>query len=87
MGDYNIMRVKMKLVDEVAFIRPILILFLVVYHAFLIYGGGWAQPVGYVDIPLYKEYMRIPRRDKENGALQPHVRRSGKSRDQLFSAC
>lgn len=49
------MRVKMKLVEEVAFIRPILILLLVVYHAFLIYGGGWAQPVGYVDIPMYRD--------------------------------
>ena len=45
----------MKLVAEVAFIRPILIFLLILYHAFDIYGGGWTQPVGYVDIPMYKD--------------------------------
>ena len=33
--------------------RPILIVFLVVYHAFIVYGGGWEQPIGFIDIPLY----------------------------------
>ena len=45
----------MKLITEVAFIRPILIFLLVIYHAFDIYAGGWIQPEGYVDIPMYKD--------------------------------
>ena len=34
--------------------RPFLIVLLVVYHALIIYGGGWSQPVGYIDVPLYR---------------------------------
>lgn len=34
--------------QEVLLIRPILIVLLVVYHAFIIYAGGWSQPDGFV---------------------------------------
>ena len=39
---------------EVAFIRPILIVLLVVYHAFIIYRGGWEPPVGFKNVVVYK---------------------------------
>lgn len=39
---------------EVDFVRPILILLLVFYHAFIIYDNGWVQPLGYRAITLYK---------------------------------
>lgn len=32
---------------EISVIRPILIVLLVVYHAFIIYKGGWSQPMGF----------------------------------------
>ena len=34
--------------------RPVLILQLVVYHAFMIYWGGWEPPVGFMEIGLYR---------------------------------
>ena len=40
--------------DEVSFLRPILIILLVLYHAFIIYDGGWKEPAGFMDIPAYK---------------------------------
>ena len=40
--------------DEVSFIRPILIICLVLYHSFIIYEGGWREPAGFVDVPAYK---------------------------------
>lgn len=39
--------------SEISVIRPILIVLLVVYHAFIIYRGGWVQPVGYQDNTTY----------------------------------
>ncbi len=38
---------------EVSFIRPILIVLLVVYHAFIIYQGGWTQPLGFQENTTY----------------------------------
>lgn len=38
---------------DVSFIRPILIVLLVVYHAFIIYRGGWEQPVGFHENTAY----------------------------------
>lgn len=40
--------------DEVTLMRTILALLIVFMHAFTCYQGGWAQPEGYVDIPVYK---------------------------------
>lgn len=38
---------------EVSIIRPILIVLLVVYHAFIIYRGGWGQPSGFQENVAY----------------------------------
>lgn len=43
-----------KNVLEVSFMRPILIVLLVFYHAFIIYGGGWPSISGIDIIPAYK---------------------------------
>ncbi len=42
-----------KNIAEVSFIRPILIVLLVVYHAFIIYRGGWTQPSGFQENTIY----------------------------------
>lgn len=39
--------------DEVTLMRAILALLIVFMYAFTCYQGGWAQPVGYVDVPAY----------------------------------
>lgn len=39
--------------NEVSFIRPILIILLVLYHSFAIFDGIWREPTGFVDIPAY----------------------------------
>ena len=41
------------MLKEISFIRPILIILLVVYHAFIIYSGGWREPVGFVPNKIY----------------------------------
>ena len=45
--------------DEVTLMRTILALLIVFMHAFTCYNGGWKQPSGYVDIPLYKWLARF----------------------------
>lgn len=45
--------------DEVTLIRTILAILIVFMHSFTCYNGSWKQPVGYVDIPLYKWLTRI----------------------------
>lgn len=42
-----------QLLTNVAIIRPILIVLLVFYHAFAIYGGAWESIDGYPVIPMY----------------------------------
>ncbi len=42
-----------KNIAEVSIIRPILIVLLVVYHAFIIYRGGWSQPAGFQENTVY----------------------------------
>lgn len=44
--------------DEVTLMRTILALLIVFMHAFTCYQGGWAQPEGFVDIPVYKWIAR-----------------------------
>lgn len=44
--------------DEVTLMRCILALLIVFMHAFTCYQGGWAQPEGYIDIPVYKWIAR-----------------------------
>ena len=41
------------MLKEIAIMRPLLIVQLVVYHAFIVYWGGWNPPMGYKDIALY----------------------------------
>ena len=43
------------MLKEISIMRPVLIVQLVVFHSFIIYGGGWNQPVGFKDIPQYGE--------------------------------
>lgn len=38
---------------EVVMIRVVLVFLLVLYHSFIIYCGGWQEPVGFVNIPSY----------------------------------
>ena len=42
-----------KRLDEISFLRPILILLLVLYHTFIIYAGGWHEPEGFVPCKIY----------------------------------
>lgn len=44
--------------DEVMLMRTILALLIVFMHSFTCYDGSWSQPVGYVDIPVYKWLAR-----------------------------
>lgn len=44
--------------DEVTFMRTILALLIVFMHSFTCYNGGWRQPAGFVDIPMYKWLSR-----------------------------
>ena len=44
--------------DEVTLMRTILALLIVFMHSFTCYNGGWKQPAGYIDIPLYKWLSR-----------------------------
>lgn len=45
--------------QEVLLIRPILIVLLVVYHAFIIYAGGWYQPDGFMPHDGYAWIARL----------------------------
>lgn len=45
--------------DEVSFIRPILIVLLVLYHAMAIHTGNWELPTGCEQIPVYKFVGRL----------------------------
>lgn len=42
-----------KFLIDISIIRPICIFLLVVYHAFIIYQGGWEQPAGFRPIIAY----------------------------------
>lgn len=42
-----------KNLDEISFIRPILIVMLVMYHAFAPWAGGWKEPKGFVPCEAY----------------------------------
>lgn len=44
---------KQNILNNVAIIRPLLILLLVFYHAFAPYSGGWEPIEGYPEIPIY----------------------------------
>ncbi|MDL2251218.1 acyltransferase [Odoribacter sp. OttesenSCG-928-J03] len=45
---------KKELLLDVTILRPVAILLLVVYHAFIVYRGGWSEPVGYLEVRSYK---------------------------------
>lgn len=47
------------MLSDIVLIRLILILLLVVYHSFIIYGGGWSRPAGYEDIACYSWIAKI----------------------------
>ena len=42
-----------KLLPDVVVIRPLFIAIVVVYHAFIIYMGGWNEPVGFAPVKAY----------------------------------
>lgn len=39
--------------NDVFIIRPIAVFFIIVYHAFIIYRGGWKQPIDFQDVGMY----------------------------------
>lgn len=45
--------------DEVSFMRPILILLLVAYHSFCPFSGEWGPFDGYIPIEIYKWLDRV----------------------------
>lgn len=45
---------KKSLLQEVVLLRPLAILLVCVYHAFIIFRGNWALPEGVVDVPCYR---------------------------------
>lgn len=45
--------------DEVTLMRTILAILIVFMHSFTCYNGGWPEPVGFVDVPLYKWMSRF----------------------------
>lgn len=42
-----------RLLTDVVVIRPLFIAIVVVYHAFIIYMGGWKEPVRFVPVKAY----------------------------------
>ncbi len=40
-----------KILEDVVFMRVVLIVLLVLYHSFAIFNGAWEKPSGYPDIP------------------------------------
>ena len=42
-----------KVLEDVVFIRIVLILLLVLYHSFAIFNGAWEKPSGVPDISAY----------------------------------
>jgi len=38
---------------DAAVIRPLIIAIVVIYHAFIIYSGGWEEPIGFQSVKLY----------------------------------
>lgn len=38
---------------DAAVIRPLVIAIVVIYHAFIIYSGGWEEPIGFQSVKLY----------------------------------
>lgn len=42
------------LLTDVVILRPICIFLLVVYHSFIIYKGGWYEPVGFEPNEIYR---------------------------------
>ncbi|MBR1461787.1 MAG: hypothetical protein IJ604_00185 [Prevotella sp.] len=44
--------------DEVTLMRCILAILIVFMHSFTCYNGGWEQPAGFIDIPVYKWLSR-----------------------------
>lgn len=49
----------MKRLSEIDFMRPILVVLLVFYHAFIVYDGGWRPFMGFVPIMPYKALATI----------------------------
>ena len=45
--------------DEITIMRAILALLIVFMHSFTCYNGGWAEPKGFIQIPLYKWLSRF----------------------------
>ena len=60
MADNSIMStIKRKNLDEVSFIRPILIVLLVLVHSFTVFNDGWPPFEGYVPCEAYKWISRF----------------------------
>ncbi len=48
-----------KRLDEVTLMRCILALLIVFMHSFTCYNGGWPEPAGFVNVPIYKWMSRF----------------------------
>lgn len=44
---------------EISLMRPIILVFLVLYHSFIIYNSQWTPPLGFEDCSLYKWIARF----------------------------
>lgn len=47
------MATQKELLNDVVIIRPLAIILLVIWHSFIIYAGGWAEPQGFQPIDAY----------------------------------
>lgn len=44
---------------EVTIIRVVMTILIVFMHSFTCYNGGWPEPKGFVEIPVYKWLSRL----------------------------
>ena len=45
--------------NDVYVLRPVAIFFIIVYHSFIIYRGGWSEPVNYQNVTCYHAIATI----------------------------
>ena len=45
--------------DEITLMRTILAVLIVFMHSFTCYNGGWPEPAGFVNVPVYKWLSRF----------------------------
>ena len=53
------MKEQKQFLSSVSLIRPILLVLLVFYHAFAIYGGAWVPIESCPEVPVYRWLVKI----------------------------